>query len=86
MSESTVSITLREEKEAETIVNQDATFLERLGSALSAGFNAFRDFAEDMAVFLVAALPFIAIVAVCVLVFRIRIAEGKGRSGTHAAP
>ena len=71
VSESTVSITLREEKEAETIVNQDATFLERLGSALSAGFNAFRDFAEDMAVFLVAALPFIAIVAVCVLVFRI---------------
>ncbi len=78
VAESTVTISLREEKETETIVNQEASFLERIGSALKTGVTAFTDFVEDMAVFAVAALPFILIVIVALVV--IRIARKRKRS------
>ena len=71
VAESTVTISLREEKETETIVNQEASFLERIGSALKTGVTAFTDFVEDMAVFAVAALPFILLVIVAIIVIRI---------------
>ncbi len=64
---STVDVSLQEESSS-TLVTADVTFSERLRSAVSAGVKAFVDFFADVAVFLTAALPFIAIVAVVALV------------------
>ena len=70
VSYSTVDVTLKEEKVAE-LTDTRVSFGERLASAVTVGFEAFVTFLQDMAVFLVAALPFIAIVAVLALVIRI---------------
>ena len=67
---STVDVTLKEEKVAE-LTDTRVSFGERLASAVTVGVEAFVTFLQDMAVFLVAALPFIAIVAVLALVIRI---------------
>lgn len=63
---SSVDVSLQEES-ASTLVTADVTFGERLQNAISAGVKAFVDFFADVAVFLTAALPFIAIVAVIAL-------------------
>lgn len=70
VSYSTVDVTLREEKVAE-LTDTRVSFGERIASAVTVGFEAFVDFLQDMSVFLVAALPFIAIVAVLAIVIRI---------------
>ena len=70
VSYSTVDVTLKEEKVAE-LTDTRVSFGERLASAVTVGVEAFVTFLQDMAVFLVAALPFIAIVAVLALVIRI---------------
>ena len=67
---STVDVTLKEEKVAE-LTDTRVSFGERIASAVTVGFEAFVTFLQDMAVFLVAALPFIAIVAVLAIVIRI---------------
>ena len=67
---STVDVTLKEEKVAE-LTDTRVSFGERLASAVTVGVEAFVTFLQDMAVFLVAALPFIAIVAVLAIVIRI---------------
>ncbi len=67
---STVSVTLREEKVVE-LTDNTVSFGERLLSAITVGFEALVEFLQDMVVFLVAALPFIAIVLVAYIVFRI---------------
>ena len=67
---STVDVTLKEEKVAE-LTDTRVSFGERLASAVTVGVEAFVTFLQDMAVFLVASLPFIAIVAVLALVIRI---------------
>ncbi len=63
---STVTVTLREEKTAD-LTDTTVTFGERLLSAVQVGVQAFVGFLGDAVVFLVAALPFIAIVGVIAL-------------------
>lgn len=70
VSYSTVNITLQEEKVAE-LTDTSVSFGERLASAIRTGFNALESFLGDMVVFLVAALPFIAIVIVAVIVVKL---------------
>ena len=70
VSYSTVSITLREEKNAE-ITDTSVSFGERLLAAVSVGFASLVSFLGDMVVFLVAALPFIAIVAIILIAIRL---------------
>lgn len=67
----TVDVTLKEEAPADTMVVREKTLGERLVSALTVGWEAFAEFFADMAVFLVAALPFLAVLAVLVIVIRI---------------
>lgn len=67
----TVDVNLREERASDDLTNQEMTLGERLVSALSTGWTAFTDFLGDAAVFMVAALPFIAVVAAAVAVAKI---------------
>lgn len=72
VSYSTVSVTLREENTAD-LTDTSVSFGERLASAVRIGLRTLADFLEDAAVFLVAAAPFIGIVAiVCLTVWVIR--------------
>lgn len=75
----TVYITLREELPSDSITDADLTLAQRLTNALSAGWNAFIGFAADAVVFLVAALPFLVIVAVFYVVVRAVIRRKKKR-------
>ena len=68
---STVDVTLKEEKVAE-LTDNTVSFGERILSAIQVGWEAFTGFLGDMLVFLVAALPFIAIVAVAAIVILIK--------------
>ncbi len=70
VSYSTVDVTLKEEKVAE-LTDTRVSFGERIASAVTVGFEAFVEFLQDMVVFLIAALPFIAIVIVAAIVIRI---------------
>lgn len=70
VSYSTVDVTLKEEKAVE-LTDTTVSFGERLASAVTVGFESLVEFLQDMVVFLVAALPFIAIVAVLAIVIRI---------------
>lgn len=65
----TVDVSLREEIPADSITDPGITFGQRLSDAIFSGWTAFTDFLQDMGVFLAAALPFIAIVAVLWAVF-----------------
>lgn len=60
----TVDISLKEETAATDITDNEKSLGQRLLSALETGAEAFLSFLTDMLVFLTAALPFIAIVAV----------------------
>ena len=70
VSYSTVNVTLQEEQVAE-LTDTSVSFGERLVSAIRTGFNTLGNFVEDMVVFLVAALPFIAIVIVVIIVVKL---------------
>ena len=70
VSYSTVSITLQEEKVAE-LTDTTVSFGERLLSAVQVGLESLVGFLGDMVVFLVAALPFIAIVVVAVIAVKL---------------
>ena len=67
VSYSTVTISLYEET-APALTDTTVSLGERIHSAIRTGCSALADFAQDMLVFLVAALPFIGIVAVVVIV------------------
>lgn len=66
-----VSITLKEETSAADISDSEKSLVSRIAGALETGLSVFVDFAEDVVVFLAAALPFIAIVVVVWLIARI---------------
>ncbi|MBR3764157.1 MAG: DUF4349 domain-containing protein [Clostridia bacterium] len=68
VSYSTVTVSLYEET-APALTDTTVSLGERIHSAIRTGCDALADFAQDMLVFLVAALPFIGIVAVVVIVF-----------------
>ena len=70
VSYSTVNITLQEEKVAE-LTDTTASFGERIVSAIRVGLESLTGFLGDMVVFLVAALPFIVIVAVVVIAVKL---------------
>ena len=70
VSYSTVNITLKEEKTIE-LTDTTVSLGDRIKSAIVTGVNALESFLADMLVFLVAALPFIAIVAVVVIAVKI---------------
>lgn len=70
VSYSTVSITLQEEKAPE-LTDTSVSFGERLVSAVQVGLENLVGFLGDMVVFLVAALPFIAIVMVVVIAVKL---------------
>ena len=76
VSYSTVDVTLKEEKVAE-LTDTTVSFGERIVSAITVGFEALTDFLQDMVVFLVAALPFIAIAAVAFVIGRIVIRKRR---------
>ena len=67
----TVSVTLREETASDEAANASLTLWQRLGGALRTGWTAFTDFLADAAVFLVCALPFLAVVAAAWLIVRL---------------
>lgn len=70
VSYSTVNITLKEKKTVE-LTDTTVSLGDRIKSAIVTGINALESFLADMLVFLVAALPFIAIVAVVVIAVKI---------------
>ena len=59
---STVNISLREET-APALTDTSVSLGERIAAAIHMGWNAFAGFTQDMLVFIIAALPFLAIVA-----------------------
>ena len=67
VSYATVNITLREEQTA-PLTDTRVTFGDRLLSAVEVGFQSFVEFLGDMVIFLVAAAPFLLIVALVLLV------------------
>ncbi|MGN1368338.1 MAG: DUF4349 domain-containing protein [Aristaeellaceae bacterium] len=67
---STVSITLREEKTA-PLTENSVSFWDRIVSAIQVGLESLVSFLGDAVVFLVAALPFIAIVVIVVLIIKL---------------
>ena len=66
VSYSTVTVSLYEET-APALTDTTVSLGERISAALRTGLDAFIGFAQDMLVFLVAALPFIGVVAVVVI-------------------
>lgn len=67
---STVSVSLQEET-APALTDDTVGFGERILSAVQQGFSALVSFLGDAVIFLVAALPFIAVVAAIVIAIRI---------------
>ena len=67
----TVDLTLREEIPSDSLTDVEKTLGQRLMDAIETGWESFTDFLSDMAVFLAAALPFIAVVAVVVIVVKV---------------
>ena len=67
----TVSLTLREEREAETATDERVTLFKRIQSALLLGINNLAGFASDVLVFLAMILPFAAVAAAAVLAVRL---------------
>lgn len=67
----TVDVSLREERPADSLTDVEKTLGERLMDAIETGWEAFTEFLSDMAVFLAAALPFIGVVVVLVIVVKI---------------
>ena len=64
---STVNITLYEET-TPALTDTSVSLGDRIAGALHVGLTALADFAQDMLIFLVAALPFIGVVAVVVVI------------------
>lgn len=67
----TVDVSLREELPADSIIDAEVTLGQRILDALETGLEAFVEFLGDMVVFLAAALPFIVLVGIVVLVVKL---------------
>ena len=76
----TVNVSLREEIPSDSITDVEMTLGQRIGHALTTGWDIFTSFLGDTAVFLVAALPFLALVAVAWIVIRM-IRRSRRRKG-----
>jgi len=67
----TVDVTLREEIPSDSLITKEKTLGERLMDAIETGWESFVEFLSDMVVFLAAALPFLVVIAVLVIVVKI---------------
>lgn len=70
VSYATVDVSLREETSADTISSREVGLGERLMAGLQTGWETFWNFCKDMLVFLSAALPYLAAVAVVYMLVR----------------
>lgn len=70
VSYATVDVSLREETSADTISSREVGLGERLMAGLKTGWETFWNFCKDMLVFLSAALPYLAAVAVVYMLVR----------------
>lgn len=75
----TVSITLTEEKDAETAAYREEGLEERIRSAFSAMLHGIRAFLEDAAVLLVYLLPLVVLLLAAAVILAIRIKKRRNR-------
>lgn len=66
----TVDVSLREESSADAVTTRELSLGERLLAGLKTGWDTFWSFCKDMLVFLSAALPYLATVAVVYMLVR----------------
>jgi len=66
-----VNVTLREEASAQTAQEKNVPLMERIGAGLEASVEAMGEFFQAMAVFLIAAAPWLAILAAVLWVIRL---------------
>ena len=64
---STVTVSIREEKPADTAQTREATLWERIAAGVEASVEELGLFLQDVVVFLIAALPWIGILVVIIL-------------------
>ncbi len=67
----TVDVSLQEEIPSDSLTDVEKSLGERLMDAIQTGWEAFAEFLGDMAVFIAAALPFIGVIVVLVIVVKI---------------
>ena len=67
----TVNVSLKEELPSDSITDVEMTLGQRIGHALTTGWEIFTSFLGDTAVFLVAALPFLALLAMAWIIIRL---------------
>lgn len=79
VSESTVTVTLRELNTAEPVEVRDSTLGERILSALEESISMAGELLQALVIFLIAALPWIAAAAVLILILRAVIRRRKAR-------
>ena len=73
----TVDVSLREESSADTVASRDISLGERLIAGLQTGWDTFWSFCKDMLVFLSAALPYLAVLAILVIPVRLVIRKKR---------
>lgn len=76
----TVNVSLREELPSDSITDVEMTLGQRIGHALTTGWDLFTSFLGDTAVFLVAALPFLALAAAAWFIIRL-VRRSRRRKG-----
>lgn len=74
---STLNVTLNELSAAETSQDKEETLLERIKNGISAAWENFTYILSDLAVFLTVVLPYLAALAVLILVIRLIIKRRK---------
>lgn len=67
----TVDVSLREESAAEAVTTREKSLGERMLAGLQTGWETFAGFMKDMVVFLSAALPYLAAVAILTIIVRL---------------
>ena len=67
----TVDVSLREESAAEAVTTREKSLGERVLAGLQTGWETFAGFMKDMVVFLSAALPYLAAVAIITIIVRL---------------
>ena len=75
----TVELSLREENDKDTAEVKELTLGERMVAAARQGWENFRSFMEDMAVFLVSALPLLLTLALAVTVITLIVKKSRKR-------
>ena len=76
----TVNVSLREELPSDSITDVEMTLGQRIGHALTTGWDLFTSFLGDTAVFLVAALPFLALAVAAWIIIRL-VRRSRRRKG-----